>query len=95
MLFFYLELCPSCESYRKAEMLASRVLSLGREQRRIEAIAYSMFHPKSEEVMATMLTERGWEEAIGLVPLLITPDAYYGNYDDIELILDTFKKGKR
>lgn len=83
--FFYLELCPGCESYETAESISKAVISLGGK-------ALNIIHDEDAETLRGLLTEKNIADISHSLPLLVVEDAYYVGYEDISDIVQSLEQ---
>ena len=85
--FFHEEVCPSCESYLRAQDLASRVVRLGLSDARFSPEAYSLLESDGQ-VRFIELRKRGDAGcAVAWAPLLVVGDRCVTGYDAIDAAL--------
>ncbi|MDC7220634.1 MAG: hypothetical protein PQJ59_11930 [Spirochaetales bacterium] len=90
MGFFFMETCPGCESYDRAESLNGLVIVLSASGE-YEGRGWNMAYADSEstELLMTMMEERNLPDISYALPLLFIGEEYYVGYDDIEEALKT------
>lgn len=74
--FFYLELCPGCESYEMAEKISESVVQLGGQ-------AVNIIHDEDAQLLKSILTEKNMADISHSLPLLVLEDTYYVGYEEI------------
>ena len=84
LAFFYMEICPACETYQKAESIAGYVAAAWREHKHVKGRSYNIATPQHVDALRTLIKERGLPDLIGAIPVLIVDSTYYLGYDDIE-----------
>ena len=85
MHFFYLELCPGCESYETAERISASIVSLGGK-------ALNIIHDEDAKTLKELLTEKNLSDISHSLPLLIVEDKYYVGYEEISDIVQNLEK---
>lgn len=83
--FFYLELCPGCESYENAERISKSVVSLGGK-------ALNIIHDEDAKTLSELLSEKNLADISHSLPLLLVDDAYYVGYEEISEIIQSLEK---
>ncbi len=86
--FFFIEVCPGCESYRKAEELNGLVIALN-ASKEYRGRGWNMGFGTEEanrELMGNMET-RNLPDISYALPLLFLGEEYHVGYEDIEKIL--------
>jgi hypothetical protein len=85
--FFHEETCPSCESYLRAQEIASRVVRLGQRDERVSPEAYSLLE-QSGQVRFIELRKRGGDACVqAWAPLLVVGDRCVTGYEAIDAAL--------
>ena len=82
--FYYLEICPGCESYKTAERIATRLHGAARRNRLFEAQATNMLDASALPELVSELERRGLPDISRSVPILLIDDRYHIGYEDIE-----------
>lgn len=75
--FYYMELCPGCESYEAAERIAGTVIRMGGK-------ASNIIHDEDARAMKELLESKGLENLSHVLPLLVTEEGYFVGYEEIE-----------
>lgn len=83
--FFYLELCPGCESYEMAEKISESVVQMGGQ-------AVNIIHDEDAQLLKSILTEKNMADVSHSLPLLIIEDKYYVGYEDIAQLVSTLEE---
>lgn len=83
--FFYLELCPGCESYEAAERISGEVLRLGGK-------ATNIIHDDDAKNMKEFLERKSLGNLSHVLPLMVYEGSYYVGYEDIEAQLVIMSK---
>ena len=93
LAYFYLEVCPGCESYIKAEALSNTVAELVKSGR-YEGRSWNMGHASEEsgDILMKMIEERNLPDISYALPLLFVGDDYYVGYEDIESTLSRLQE---
>ena len=81
--FFYLEACPACETYQKAEEIGRIINELDRRYRHISGTVRSMMNPGAAEEMRVALKGLEVDGPIS-EPLLIVGNEVFTRYEEIE-----------
>lgn len=84
IVFFYDEICPSCEDYARAEDIAGQVVSLGRWTQRVKAEAYNAAAEIGSTRLNAYIVQHGLPDVSGSVPLLFVGREYTVGYEEIE-----------
>ena len=87
LVFFYMETCPSCENYQRAEKLGSRIFNLNKKSQ-WNGAAYNVANPENGAKLKKILTEKKLPDISRSLPLLILDNEYYNGYEAIEEILE-------
>jgi len=89
LAFFYLETCPGCDSYIRAEELSGLVEKLNRT-RSYAGSSRNMAVGSGEanEELMKAIEDRGLPDISYSLPLLFIGDDYYVGYEDIEKALN-------
>ncbi len=93
LAYFYLEVCPGCESYIKAEALSNTVAELVKSGR-YEGRSWNMGHSSEDSgaILMNMIEERNLPDISYALPLLFVGDDYYVGYEDIESTLSRLQE---
>lgn len=83
--FFYMELCPGCESYAAAERISGEVLKFG-------GTALNIIHDEDAQAMKELLESKEMGNLSHVLPLLIIEDRYVVGYEEIEEEVGKFSK---
>ncbi len=86
LLFFYLESCPSCDDYKKAEEL-SELLEKMDKSRQWKTGSYNLAIPENMPKLKATLEEMALPDISRSLPLLILDDTYINGYEEIEKTL--------
>lgn len=78
--FYYLELCPGCESYEMAESISGSVVQMGGQ-------AVNIIHDEDAQMLKSVLTEKNMADISHSLPLLIVEDEYYVGYREIQNVI--------
>ena len=92
ILFFHDEICPSCDNYKRAEMITSRIYSLKGTGIRYNVGAHNMIDPKTPPKLIEELEARGLSDVSNSIPIILIDDAYYAGYEDIEEAVNKLAK---
>jgi hypothetical protein len=84
VVFFYDEICPSCEDYIRAEEIAGRVVSLGRTNRAVSAEAHNTAIPSGQSRLAEYIEKHRLPDVSASAPLLFVDEEYTVGYEEIE-----------
>ena len=84
LLFFYMEICPACETYKKADRIAGYVTAAWREHNHVKGKNYNIVTPQHIDTLKGLIEERGLPDLASAIPVLIINSTYYLGYDDIE-----------
>ena len=93
--FYYMELCPGCDSYQKAEMLRGMVFSMTMTKT-YTGESYNMGHGDNEasDTLFENFEKRGLPDISYSLPLLFVGDEYFVGYDEIEEKLRLLLEGE-
>ena len=75
ILFFYLETCPSCDDYKKAEELSGLVG---------KGASYNVANPENGKILRKVLEEKNLPDISRSLPILIMGEEYINGYEPIE-----------
>ena len=84
LTFFYLEVCPSCKTYQRAENILSRLSRLQSESRYIVRQTYQLLSKETKELFLQHATKNKVPGGKRYVPILFVDDRYFYGYDEIE-----------
>jgi len=82
--FFCDELCPACDTYKRAASITDRLAWIGKRNKNYSVKSYNLLNPGSEAILRDLIEERGFPDVSLSIPLLFVGDTYYVGYDDIE-----------
>lgn len=82
--FFYREICPECEGYRRARSITGELSTVDRERDDVEAESHNLIDPSAESLLLQELSRRGLPDVSKSLPLLLVDGEYFVGYDDIE-----------
>ena len=92
LLFFYLEICPSCDDYQMAEDFNATIRDL--DKRGIwSARYYNLINPEGSEELKKVLREKSLPDVSRSLPLLIVGDEYINGYENIGKTLEKLSAG--
>ncbi len=92
--FFYSEVCPSCDTYRKAESIRDTLAFIAQKNRSIAAESHNLIDPAANTALRKEIEERGFPDISNSVPILMIDDKYYIGYDDIEAAIAALPKSE-
>ena len=84
LYFFYLELCPGCESYETAERISTSVIALGGK-------ALNIIHDEDAKALRDILNEKNLADISHSLPLLLVENLYSVGYEEISDIVQTLE----
>ena len=93
ILFFYMESCPSCDEYRKAEELSAILQKMDRS-RDWDTASYNIAIPENMPKLKDALRDRTLPDISRSLPLLIIDKGYINGYGEIEQTLLEFSTEK-
>jgi len=76
-LLFYEAVCPTCETSRRMEQLAGRLVAIGRERPDLTVRTYDVYRAESVEALRKAIGDLGVELAGLRFPLLIADGTVY------------------
>lgn len=81
--FFYMEICPGCESYKTAKNLSSAVVRIVKKNKSITGEALNIIDAGDSDCMMEILKKKNLTRISYAVPLLIVDDTYFVGYEEI------------
>jgi len=86
--FFFMEICPLCETYQTAEQIAGQLATASREHKNITTRSYNLVRPDGGERLVAIIEERGLPDISYLSPVLIVNTTYIVGYEEIEAAVE-------
>jgi len=94
LAFFYMEICPACEDYQRAERIAGYVTAAWREHKHVEGENFNIVSPQHVDALEALVKEHNLPDLKNEIPVLIANTSYYVGYDDIEeAVLHVLEEG--
>lgn len=87
VLFFYEEICPSCDTYQAAERIAGDLAGLNATDR-FKADSYNIADPRNRRKLLEALEQRQLPDISRSLPILLVNDRYMVGYDEIREAVD-------
>ena len=79
--FFYLEHCPTCDTYKQAEEIVALLDGLDRRDYRTSG--YNLILPENADILESTLVEANREDLFGVLPLLVHPAGAVWGYQAV------------
>jgi len=83
IFFFYIELCPNCDSYKTAVDISSKITVLSSKNTQIIGHSYNLINEEDAGYMMKLIREKGLEGIASSLPILIFDDSIYTGYESI------------
>ncbi|MBF9017610.1 MULTISPECIES: hypothetical protein [unclassified Oceanispirochaeta] len=83
IFFFYIELCPNCESYKTAADISSKITVLSAKNTQIVGHSYNLINEDDAGYMMKIIREKNLDSIFSSLPILIVDDTVFTGYESI------------
>ena len=89
--FFCEELCPACDTYKRAESITERLAWIGKRNKNYSVESHNLIDPAATSILRDVIEKNGLPDVSLSIPLLFVGNTYYVGYDDIEAAVDALE----